>query len=60
MILQPLGHFLALCNERVDSFAEQNDVLTLFDDLAEETHAGICGVSSPAIASASSGWPLKH
>src|SRR6185437_10670003 len=60
VILQPLGHFLALCGERVDSFAEQKDVLAVFDDLAEKTHAGTCGVSSPAMASASSGWPLSH
>src|SRR5690242_9744047 len=60
VILQPLGHFLALGNERVDSFPEQNDVFTVFDDLAEKAHAGTCGVSSPTIASASSGWPLSH
>src|SRR5215469_2272168 len=45
VIFQPLGHFLALSNERIDSFAEQKDVLAVFDDLAKETHVGTCGVN---------------
>ena len=60
MIFQPLGHFLPLWNERVHSFAEQDDVLPVLDDLGKETHAGTGGFSSAAIASASPGWPLSQ